>query len=88
MNIYELNFKHNPYAGGKQARIHFNNGYGASVVTGSEASYTNDKLPYELAVLKGEEICYDTGLTSDVFSYQTAEDIEKVLDQIESLPAA
>jgi len=88
MNICELNFKHNHYAGGKQARIHFENGYGASVITGSKTSYTTDELPYELAILKGEELCYDTGLTSDVFAYQTAKEIEAILDQIESLPSA
>ena len=87
MNIDKLNFKPNPYIGGWQARIHFKNGYGASVITG-KTSYTNDQRPYELAVLKGEELCYDTGLTSDVFAYQTAEDIEAVLDQIASLPTA
>ena len=44
---------------------------------------------YELAVLKGLEedweICYDTPITDDVMGHLTPEDIDTVLNQVESL---
>ena len=73
-----------------QAIIFFNNGYGASVITG-KMFYTDEKHPYELAVLKKDKkgishICYDTHLTDDVLGYLTAEDVDRLLREIEKLP--
>ena len=70
--------------GGTGSRIHFDNGYGASVVTGEHA-YTNSTNPYELAILKNDNICYDTEITDDVLWYLTKEDVENVLVKIKAL---
>ena len=86
MKISKLKFKPNPYNGGKQARIHFENGYGASVVSGGSMAYTSERLPYEIAVLKGDDLCYDTPITNDVLPYQSAGSVERVLKQISELP--
>lgn len=86
MKINELEFK-NHMNGGQRATINFVNGYGASIITGG-MSYTNKERPYEIAILKGEELCYDTPLTNDVFGWQTEKEADEVLNEIKSLPGA
>jgi len=68
-----------------QAKIHFKNGYGASIIKGPTA-FSDSKRPYEVAVLKNNELCYETHITDDVIGYQTELDVEKVLAQIKALP--
>lgn len=86
MKFVELNFKEqHPDIGGLRAVIKFDNGYGASIVTGGKLSYTKPQCPYEIAVLKGDEICYDTIITRDVLAYQTAKGVARVLNDIASL---
>jgi len=87
-----LEFKPHPFDSSgflKRAIIFFDNGYGASIVTGSIA-YTDEDHPYELAILKGNEynhsICYDTYLTNDVIGYCNAEKINDLLEKISKLP--
>jgi len=81
----DLDFKDHGFMNGIQARIQFDNGYGASVVK-SEFSYGGTKGLYELAVLdKDEEIIYNTPVTSDVEGYLTPEDVTKLLEQIQNL---
>jgi len=87
MKFVELSFKEqNPDIGGFRAVIKFDNGYGASVITGGKLSYTNERSPYEIAVLKGDELCYDTIITRDVLAYQTEKDVARVLNEIAELP--
>ena len=79
----------------KRATIFFNNGYGASVITSDMTTpfgkivYTDEKHPYELAILEGNEedfdICYDTYLTDDVIGYCDAEKINDLLKKISKL---
>ncbi len=68
-----------------QASINFDNGYGVSVITGKGA-YSSDAQPYEIAILHGDEIYYDSGITDDVIGYQTAEDVTNVMKLIQELP--
>ena len=72
-----------------QAKVFFSNGYGASVIYGY-GSYGNDEAPYELAIIKGNDedfaIVYDTPITDNVVTYQTAEQITELLEKIEALP--
>lgn len=71
-----------------QAKVFFQNGYGASVIYGYGV-YGTDEAPYELAIIKGNdedfEIIYDTPITDNVVSYQTAEQITELLEKIEAL---
>lgn len=72
------------FHGGTQWKFEFDNGYGASVITGGMA-YCNDEQPYELAVLKHGELCYDTPITDDVIGYLTSDEVFDLLDRIEQL---
>ena len=76
--------RYTPRMGGAQWRFSFDNGYGASVITGGIA-YCNEAQPYELAVLKHDELCYDTPITDDVIGYLTSDEVYDLLDRIEQL---
>ena len=82
----DLDFNPHPnHPNGVQARITFNNGYGASVVK-SEYSYGGSDGLYELAVFgKDGHISYDTPITNDVLGYLKAEEVTKILEQIQLL---
>lgn len=69
---------------GAQWKFSFKNGYGASVITGGIA-YCNEVQPYELAVLKDDDLCYDTPITDDVIGYLTSNEVYELLDRIEQL---
>jgi hypothetical protein len=73
-----------PRMGGEQWTFKFDNGYGASVITGGIA-YCNEAQPYELAVLRHGELCYDTPITDDVIGYLTSDEVYELLDRIEQL---
>jgi hypothetical protein len=77
-----LVFKSKRYTKGTQAELTFPNGYGASVITGG---YGNERAPYELGVVKGGSLDYSTEITGDVEGYQTAEQIDVLLQRIEAL---
>lgn len=83
----ELEFKpHGAGMGGTHARIDFENGYGASVITG-RMFYTSPRKPYELAVFKDGSLCYDTPITDDVIGYLTEKEVNGYLNQIKQLPS-
>lgn len=83
----ELDFKaHSVWEDGKQARISFDNGYGASVISGG-GSYTSDQNPYELAVLFDGAITYNTDITSDVVGNLNAKGVDTLLSMIKNLPS-
>lgn len=68
----------------ERARVHFKNGYGASIVR-HDYSYGGPQGLYELAVLRDDKLCYNTPVTSDVLGYLTPNDVERYLQEIESL---
>jgi hypothetical protein len=73
------------YMTGKKARIYFDNGYGASVVSHT-MSYGGMQGLYELAVLKDDELHYDNPVADgDVRGYLTEKDVNSLLIQIQSL---
>ncbi len=84
----DLVFIPNPNGMGKQAKIFFDNNYGASVVFGS-FYYSNGIDTYELAVLTGNRkvsgITYDTEITDDVLGYLSETQVTKALKQIQQL---
>lgn len=69
---------------GVQQIYKFPNGYGASVVK-HNFSYGGKSDLWELAVLKGEDLCYTTPLTSDVLGWLTDEDVQRALKEIAKL---
>jgi len=81
----DLEFKPNPLKSGIQARIIFENGYGASVVKG-EYTYGGKDGLYELAVLDSDgKLIYETPITSDVEGYLTEDEVTKLMEQIQKL---
>jgi len=81
----DLEFVEHPsHIEGVQARITFENGYGASVVK-SPYTYGGDKGLYELAVFKDGEITYATPITDDVIGYLRPEDVTDVMTKIQQL---
>ena len=62
----------------------FDNGYGASVVWGPGSYGYDDKL-FEVAILKGDEICYDTPISDDVVGYLDFAGVAEILEKIKSL---
>ena len=64
--------------------IKFDNGYGASVVSGPKL-YSSEDGPYELAVMRGDDLCYDTPIAGDVLGWRTGEEVNALLEQISAL---
>ena len=74
------------FMNGKQARITFDNGYGASVVS-HKFSYGGSEGLYELAVLgKDGDLTYDTPVTNDVLGYLTDKEVTEYMEDIQALP--
>ena len=74
-----------PFMVGKKARMHFENGYGVSVVSHSYSYGGRDGL-FEIAVLdKDGNLTYDTPVTNDVIGYLTEEDVTDVMKQVQDL---
>ena len=74
-----------PFMVGKKARMHFENGYGVSVVSHSYSYGGRDGL-YEIAVLDSDDnLTYDTPVTNDVIGYLTEEDVTDVMKQVQDL---
>jgi len=88
MNFSDLQFQPHPIGNGVQAKHFFDNGYGVSVVK-FNGSYGYKQGLYESAVLKGTEedfqICYDTVIADDVLGYQSEEEVEVLLYEVENL---
>ena len=80
----DLDFQPMQFDIGIQARIFFDNGYGASVIR-SPYSYGGNQGLYELAVIKDNNLCYDTPITDDVLGYLTEDQVTDYLRQIQEL---
>jgi hypothetical protein len=74
-----------PFMVGKKTRMHFDNGYGVSVVSHSHSYGGRDGL-YEIAVLDSDDkLTYDTPVTNDVIGYLSEEDVTDVMKQVQEL---
>jgi len=73
------------HGGGVQHVYRFPNGYGASVIQGTYTYGGPDGL-WEVAVLKGENLCYDTPITDDVLGYCDDDAVADLLVRIAALP--
>ena len=78
-------YPHPGHLSGVQARIEFDNGYGASVVC-TPYTYGGDKGLYEIAVLNSDgNLTYSTSVTDDVIGYLRPEDVTDVMAKIQQL---
>ena len=82
MTFEDLMFTAHPIGCGIQATIELPNKWGLSVVTGNPHFYCDDNT-YEVAILYDGILTYTSGLTDDVLSYQTKEDINNILAELE-----
>jgi len=74
-----------PFMVGKRSRIHFDNGFGVSVVSHSH-SYGGRNGLYEVAVLDSDgNLTYETPVTNNVIGYLTEEDVTNVMKQVQEL---
>lgn len=65
--------------------ISFQNGYGASVVTGPHTYGGSDGL-YELGVLDSNyRLTYETPITNDVIGFLTSHEVTEILKKIQDL---
>jgi len=70
---------------GKKARMHFDNGYGVSVVSHNHSYGGRDGL-YEVGVLDSDnQLTYDTSVTNDVLGYLTEEDVTDIMKRVQEL---
>ena len=69
---------------GVQKLYSFPNGYGASVIK-HKGSYGGAQGLWELAVLKGEELCYNTPITDDVLGRLNDPEVDNILLKISKL---
>ena len=82
MNLPEHVFEPNPLGRyGWVVPVNFSNGYGISVVP--EA----DGKSWQVAILCNGKLCYDSGLTEDVFRYLTEDSVRDVAAVTASLPS-
>ena len=70
--------------GGIQRIYRFENNYGASVIC-HEGSYGCKGHKWELAVLYGDDITYDTPITDDVIGHLNDEQVPECLAKINAL---
>jgi len=84
LKFEDINFADGMHKGGRQKLFHFKNGYGASVVK-HDNSYGGKSGLWELAVLQGEELCYETEITSDVIGHLNDPEVDQLLGRIADL---
>jgi hypothetical protein len=88
MKFSDLNFQPHAISSGIHAVAKFPNNYGLSVVK-FPGSYGYEFNQYECAVVKfiedDFEVVYNTQITDDVVGYCTSEEVENLLQQVESL---
>lgn len=65
--------------------VDFPNGYSASIIS-HRGSYGGDKGLFEIAIMYGREIVYDTPLTHDVLGNLDFQDVVDTLKKIQNLP--
>lgn len=81
-SMLEFKKHSNPYLNTQSIFI-FPNNYGISVVNGYAAQCNT--TTYEVAILKDNNICYDTVFTNDVLTYQSKDDITKLMNDLSKL---
>jgi hypothetical protein len=70
--------------GGIRRVYRFENNYGASVIC-HEFSYSSKGGKWELAVLYGDDITYNTPITGDVIGHLNDEQVQELLSKIAAI---
>lgn len=81
----DLKFESHPsHRFGIRATVSFDNGYSASIIR-SEYSYGGNSGLYELAVLHGDNLIYDTEVTDDVLGWLDEDGVTEAMAKISRL---
>jgi len=83
-DVVKYEVKDHQMGNGTQVLFEFVNGYGASIIR-HEFSYGSEDGRWELAVLKDDDLCYDTPITDNVIGYLTEDEVIPILAQIAAL---
>lgn len=78
IELQGFEFRKHPTAG-FQATANYDNGFGISVIPECDGE------SYELAVTRKGNVCYDSGLNSDVFRYLTVDEVHAVIMRVRNL---
>lgn len=70
---------------GIAAKHDFANGYAVSVIRGY-GTYGEDEGQYELAVMRGGKIVYDTPVTDDVLGHLSEDAVSEAMAAVGALP--
>ena len=96
----DLEFGDHPSGDGLMGRMNFDNGYGVSVVrfklsddpfvrmfaeNSEYGSYTDNENEWEVAILKDNDLCYTTDITSDVLGHQSESDIDEIMTKLQNM---
>lgn len=84
----DLIFKPHIRGGGIiHATMHFDNRYGISVIDYNDDidNFAPSGCGFEIAVLKNNELCYDTKVADDVLRYLNKKEVTKIMEQIQNL---
>jgi hypothetical protein len=84
MTFKDLDFKTSNTLKGVWARVDFDNGFGASIIS-NDVSYGGKSGLYEIAVLKGDNIISTTDVTNDVVGWLDDNDVTRTLNAISKL---
>jgi hypothetical protein len=67
-------------------RWKFSNGYGVSVIR-NDISLGHKEGLYEIAVLRGNALCYNTPITEGIVGYLTPREVVVIIRQVKELPS-
>ena len=80
----DLKFEPHIHEDGQHAIIHFENGYGVSVLFGW-VFYSDGRSTYEVGVLKGGQLCYSTPITDDVIGHASKNKVTRIMKKVQQL---
>ncbi len=81
----DLEFETHPSGiGGTAAKMNFENGFGVSVIFGTEW-YSNGIDTYEVAVLYNGSLTYNTHITDTVIGYISQDEVTEVMRKVQEL---
>lgn len=72
---------------GLQVSLSFKNGYGISAIR-FPGSYGYKHNLWEVAVLRGDDIAYDTEITNDVIGFCSDDDLAEIMHKVRNLEQA
>lgn len=74
----------------QRARLHFENGYGCSIVASlpgnAGTDFSTPEMNYEFCVLVNDDLCFTTPITDSVIGYCNAESVTEFMKEVQALP--